>query len=119
MNKELKDYKDKLHSNCDEGCFYHCTEGGTKEPDCISPADGKPMLPEVYPDDLNECLKIFERIRYESSGFPMVFLYYNYSFRYWSVVFRNPINFNNPEIKEKTPIEAVYKMLDFLKTLKG
>jgi hypothetical protein len=73
------------------------------------------IIPDVYPTDLGECLQIFERIKYESYGFPMVFLDYNYAFKCWGVVFRNPVNFSNPDIKEKTPLEACYKMLDFLK----
>ena len=73
------------------------------------------LLPTVYPTDLNECLKIFEKIRYKSYGFGMVFLDYNYSFGYWSMAFRNPANFDNPNIKAKSPIEAAHAMLDFLK----
>ena len=74
------------------------------------------LLPTVYPTNLNECLKIFEKIRYKSYGFGIVFLTYNYSLGYWSIAFRNPSNFDNPNIKAESPIEAVYAMLDFLKT---
>jgi hypothetical protein len=75
-------------------------------------------LPTVYPTDLQESLQIFENIRYKSYGFGMVFLDYNYTLKYWSVAFRNAANFTNPDIKAKTPIEAVHQMFDFLKTLK-
>lgn len=75
-------------------------------------------IPEVYPDDLQECLKVFEKISYQSFGFGMVFLDYNYTFRHWSVAFRNTANFTNPDIKAQTPIEAVHAMFDFLKSLK-
>jgi hypothetical protein len=76
------------------------------------------LLPTVYPTDLQESLQIFENIRYKSYGFGMVFLDYNYTFKYWSVAFRNAANFTNPDIKAETPIEAVHQMLDFLKKLK-
>lgn len=74
------------------------------------------MIPE-NPETLEESLKIFETIRYKSYGFDMVFLDYNYTFNYWGVVFRNPVNFKNPDIKEDTPLKAVHKMLDFLREL--
>lgn len=74
-------------------------------------------LPDTYPTDLEGCMIIFEKIKYASYGFPIVFLDYNYTFKCWSVCFRNPANFNNPEIKEKSPIEACYRMFDFLKTI--
>ena len=77
----------------------------------------KDLFPESYPTDLNECLKFFEGITYESYGFGIVWLCYNYSLRYWSMDFRNPANFKNPEIKAESPIEACYQMLDFLKDL--
>lgn len=73
------------------------------------------LLPDVYPDDLQECLQIFEKLRYKSYGFPMVFLDYQYHFKFWSMSFRNPANFSDPNIKARTPIEAVHQMMDFLK----
>ena len=76
------------------------------------------LLPTVYPTDLQESLQIFENIRYKSYGGPIVWLYYNYTFKYWSMAFRNAVNFTDPDIKAETPIEAVHQMLDFLKTLK-
>lgn len=76
------------------------------------------LLPTVYPDDLQECLQIFEKLRYKSYGFPMVWLDYNYTFKCWSMAFRNAANFKNPDIKAKTPIEAVHQMFDFLKEQK-
>ena len=75
-------------------------------------------LPETNPQTLEECLEIFKQIQYRSLGFPIVFLYYDYSFNYWEVCFRNPVNFENPKIKEKKPLDACHKMLNFLRTLK-
>lgn len=75
------------------------------------------FIPEIYPETLEECLLIFEKITYESSGFPMFLLDYNYFFKYWSMSFRNPKNFSDPNIKEETPLKACFKMLDFLKSL--
>lgn len=75
------------------------------------------IIPDKYPKDLNECLKILENIKYEAYGCPIVFLDYNYTFKYWSVVFRNPVKLKAPEIKESTPEKAVHKMLDYLKEI--
>lgn len=73
-----------------------------------------PIPTKPYSTNLEECLVVFEKIRYKSMGFPMVFLDYNYHFKSWSVCFRNPSTFSNPNIQEKTPLEAVHKMFDFL-----
>lgn len=72
-------------------------------------------IPETYPTDLQECLQLFESISYKSYGFPMVMLDYCYTFKVWSMTFRNPSNFSNPNIQAKTPVEAVHQMFDFLK----
>jgi len=77
----------------------------------------KALFPDPYPTDLNECLLLFEKFTYKSCGFGVISLYYNYSFKYWSMVFRNPENFKSPEIKAKTPTEACHEMLDFLKPI--
>jgi len=77
------------------------------------------MIPSTNPDSLEESLKIFENIRYKSSGFPIVWLDYNYTFKHWGMAFRNSVNFSNPEIKEDTPLKAVHKMLDFLREIKA
>lgn len=77
----------------------------------------KSLLPEKNPDDLQECLQLFEDIKYKNYGLPMFFLDYNYARKCWSVAFRNPGNFINPDIGEKTPLEALHKMLDFLREL--
>lgn len=77
------------------------------------------MIPKPYPLTLEECLKIFETVKYESYGFPIFFLYYNYSpgIIGWSVGFRNAKNFQQPDICEKDPTMACWKMFDFLNTL--
>lgn len=76
------------------------------------------LLPDVYPDDLQECLQIFETLSYKSYGFPIVWIDYNYTSKCWSMTFRNPVNFSNPNIRSKTPIDAVHQMFDFLKEQK-
>jgi len=76
------------------------------------------IIPDIYPTDLEECLVLFERIKYDSFGFPLVFLDYDYTFKSWCVCFRNPANFTNPDIKEKTPLDACHRMFDFLKCKK-
>ena len=73
-------------------------------------------IPDKYPNNLEECMIILSKGHYKSSGFPFVFLDYNYTYGTWSVSFRNPVNFDNPGIAEPTPLKAVHKMFDFLKT---
>ena len=63
-------------------------------------------------------LKFLEGIKYKSRGVGMVFLNYNYQNKYWSVSFRNPVNFNDPNIQEKTPLSAVNSMIKYLNKLK-
>ena len=74
-------------------------------------------FPDKNPETLEECLDFFKSIRYECNGAPFFFLDYNYSFKTWDCVFRNPVNFSNPNIGAKTPLEACHKMLDFLRDL--
>ncbi len=75
-------------------------------------------IPLPYPETLEECLKIVERIRYESFGFPYGFLDYDYSLtKTWSLNFRNPVNFSNPDTRDKDPKIACHKMFDFLNEL--
>lgn len=79
------------------------------------------VIPFPYPDTIEKCLEIIEKVRYESFGFPMFFLDYDYSNlkhsdKKWSCGFRNPCNFENPTIECKTPIQAVHKIFDFLRT---
>ena len=69
-------------------------------------------------DNLEDCLKQFESIKYKASGYNMVFLDYNYRDKTWSMTFRSPVNFHNPDTNSKTPIKACHKMIDFLTTLK-
>lgn len=37
FNREISDlkYSELLAVGCDGGCFYHCTKGGTQEPECM------------------------------------------------------------------------------------
>lgn len=74
-------------------------------------------FPDKNPETLEECLIFLSKIKYQSHGFPMFFLDYNYQFKHWSCVFRNPVNFSNPNIGAKTPIEACHQMIDFLRNL--
>lgn len=66
------------------------------------------------PKTLEEYLKYFETIKYESWGFGMIFLYYRYEAQKWSISFRNSKNFDNPEISEDTPLEACKKMFEYI-----
>lgn len=60
--------------------------------------------------------KEIELLEYKSHGFPMFFITYDYTFKYWSCCFRNPAEFKNPDIKEDSPQKAVEKMLQFMRT---
>lgn len=66
---------------------------------------------------LEQCLEQFEYIKYKAFGFPVIMIDYNYNFKKWGICFRNPSNFDNPNIQEDTPLEACYKMIDFLNDL--
>lgn len=82
------------------------------------------MIPDKNPETLEECLDVLSKVKYESAGFPMFFLDYK-TFQYngfgntWACCYRNPMQFSNPNIAEKTPIEACYKMLDFLRDIQS
>lgn len=68
------------------------------------------------PNDLKECLKILEKINYESHGFPMVFLSFDSGMkREWSIMFRNPSNFESPDTGDKDPLKSCHKMFEFLR----
>lgn len=72
------------------------------------------MIPLPYPERLEDCLLVFEKLKYKSFGFPMVFLSFDFFNKNWDFGFRNPANFENPNINGKTPIDAIHKMFDFL-----
>lgn len=72
------------------------------------------LIKDNYPKSLETCLDLLQKIKYNSIGFPMVMLSYNYHFKNWTCVFRNPLDFSNPETKSDTAIGAVYKLLDFI-----
>ena len=74
-------------------------------------------IPEFYPDDLSECMGILAKISYDTHGFPIMSLYYNYDTEFWSVMFRNPSRFDNPKIEAAGPLGAVWQMFDYLKSL--
>lgn len=69
--------------------------------------------------NLESCLSVLQSIKYESYGFPVFTLTFDYSItKTWSAGFRNPANFENPTIKADTPLQACQELLAFLKTLK-
>jgi hypothetical protein len=71
-----------------------------------------------YPDNLFDCLKLMETVRYESYGFPIFSLYFNYTFNRWETSFRNPVNFSNQDnLNDKDPLVCLHKTFDFLKEL--
>lgn len=63
---------------------------------------------------LQDICELFENVKYKCVGFPVMFFDYNYTLRHWELALRNPSGFSNPIIKEKTPIDAAYKMLVWL-----
>jgi|JI10StandDraft_1071094.scaffolds.fasta_scaffold30523_10 hypothetical protein len=70
------------------------------------------------PKTLEDYLKYFETVKYESWGFGMIFLYYRYEDKKWDIAFRNAKNFDNPEIVADTPLEACKKMFEYIKSNK-
>lgn len=68
------------------------------------------------PKTLEDYLKFFETVKYESYRFGMIFLYYRYEEKKWDIGFRNSKNFDNPEIVADTPLEACKKMFQFIKS---
>lgn len=54
--------------------------------------------------------------KYESYGFPYVFMDYSQTFKTWSITWRNPVKFKNEEERHtNTPNEACKKALEFIK----
>ncbi|WP_394749552.1 hypothetical protein [Spongiimicrobium salis] len=77
----------------------------------------KEIIPEVYPDNIEDCLNILKNIKYKSFGFGMMYLYYRYDNGCWSVIFRNARNFENEISEEKEALKSLHKAFDFLKNL--
>lgn len=88
-----KNYNDYELSTHDESCY---------EMSCLNP------IPAF---NLQDILNVLQNVKYESRGCPILLFDYNYLLKVWVIAFRNPIGFNNPEIKEDTPIKAAYEML--------
>lgn len=64
----------------------------------------------------DEMLIEIVKYKYNTYGFPYVFLDYSPMFGYWSVTWRNPIDFTNEkQTDSKTPNEACKKALEFIK----
>ena len=64
----------------------------------------------------DEMLIEIVKYNYKSAGFPYVFMDYSQSFKYWSITWRNPVDFSNEkETQGKTPNEACKKALKFIK----
>jgi len=54
--------------------------------------------------------------KYDSAGFPYVFLDYSQSFGYWAITWRNPVDFSNEkQTNASTPNEACKKAMQFIK----
>lgn len=54
--------------------------------------------------------------KYESFGFPNIFLSFSPTFKSWGVAWRNPVKFNNSDFAEgTTPSEACEIALRFIK----
>lgn len=77
----------------------------------INPSVYKVVM-DGYPD-LEGTLELITKGNYSSYGYRMIFLDYNLETRKWSMMFRNPVEFDNPVIEADTPLEAAHLMLDF------
>ena len=54
--------------------------------------------------------------KYQSYGFPYVFLDYSQTFKTWSISWRNPIQFTNTDDRHgETPNDACKKAIDFIR----
>ena len=54
--------------------------------------------------------------KYQSYGFPYVFMDYSQTFKTWSITWRNPVKFKNDEERNgSTPNEACKRALEFIK----
>lgn len=67
-------------------------------------------------DDLEKCLKQFEKIDYESYGNNVMFLFYDYTFEKYEILFRNPSKINNNDIgsRDESPLKACHKTIDYI-----
>ena len=64
----------------------------------------------------DEMLIEIVKYKYESAGFPYVFLDYSQYFKTWSITWRNPMGFSNEkQTNGNTPNEACKKALEFIK----
>ena len=73
-------------------------------------------LLEIPPVTLEECLKLLEKIKYNSFGFPMVFIVFDYTVtKKWSINFRNSVNFENPVTDDIDPLKACHKTFKFIR----
>lgn len=67
-------------------------------------------------DNTDKMLIEIVSYKYESAGFPYVFLDYSQTFGTWGITWRNPRKFSNGEQTEgRTPNEACKKALEFIK----
>jgi hypothetical protein len=65
----------------------------------------------------DEMLIEIVKYKYNSAGFPYIFLDYTPTFNFWSITWRNPTAFSNEEqTKAQTPNEACKKALEFIKS---
>lgn len=68
--------------------------------------------------NLEEALDYLSKYKYKCYGFPMIMLHTTTNEDdgaiLWDCTFRNPVDFENPNIREKTPLEACLKMIDFI-----
>jgi hypothetical protein len=68
--------------------------------------------------NLDEALDYLSKYKYKCYGHPMFMLHTRTNDDddtiLWDCTFRNPADFVNPDIREKTPLEACLKMIDFI-----
>lgn len=85
------------------------TEEVEVEPDLFTNC---PNMKHEHPAfTLQDILEVLEKTRYESIEFPMIMLDYNIMNGFWYITLRNVDGFEAPSYKEKSVLDAAYKML--------
>lgn len=78
------------------------------------------MTTNKLPAIVEECLNLITSRKYKSLGFGVLSLDYVYGLeKPWRISFRNPADFENPDTKSRTALEACHKMIVFLNSRKS
>jgi len=68
VEHKIENYKSKLHNQCDEQCFYNCSQGGTVNPSCIKEVENESNIIQ----DIKKCLYESAKKIETENGFDIV-----------------------------------------------